>query len=522
MEKGLKIGFKNFKKFQDFPMIELAPITFLVGPNNSGKSSFIKAFTFLFANLDSQKRSAEIRPSFMTHVSFYHNGVANFEWGDFSTTLNRSQESHEISFSWELRDTLFSFSFGASKEDISDDPSLLTTLPIKTFVIKNNKLGITIENSLNDEKWLTVTKIDPKVLQEWLKNSTLWLKNSTLRLKSIIQRKSFLSSLSAISGSWSMPRNVSFNNKIEDQLNEFEDQLNEYKQAEKSLKEKGNNDYIIFEENPKTTLFSPVIKEKVLRDYCDYCINYIAGKRFGKSLISPNFAYIETHNAPHSLTINREDKNSFLAQTIADFYSKVPQVKDSSAHSFIVKWMKEDEGFGFGNDFEISTHFGGEIFAVNIVKKDEIIPLGTLGTGAIQVFVLLLKLATILKTIGEDTNIVVLIEEPEQNLHPALQSKLAELFLDVYRLSGGRVSFIIETHSEYLIRRTQVMVAEEHYADDAELEEKNPFKVYYFPEKGLPYDMKYRRSGKFFNSFGSGFFNVSDDAALELFDINNI
>lgn len=496
----MKIGFKNFKKFQDFPMIELAPITFLVGPNNSGKSSFIKAFTFLFSNLDNQPRSEEIRPSFMTHVSFYHNGIANFEWGDFSTTLNRNQDTNEISFSWELRDTLFSFSFGASKEDISDDPSLLTTLPIKTFVIKNNKLGITIENSLNGKKWSTVTKIDPKVLQEWLKNSMFWL-------ESRIQRKRFSKNLSAIFRSlesWDRTRNVSYSNRIEDQLNE-------YKQAENSLKEKDINDYIIFEYNPTATLFSPIIREKVLRDYCDYCVNYIAGKRLGKSLITPNFAYIETHNASHSLAINKEDKNSFLAQTIADFYSKVPRFKDSSIYPFIVEWMDK---FHIGTDFEIATHFGGEIFTVNIIKEDETMPLGTLGTGAIQIFILLLKFATILKTIGEDANIVVLIEEPEQNLHPALQSKLAELFLEVYEKSGRRIHFVIETHSEYLIRKTQVMVADEKYAG---VKKDTPFKVYYFPEKRLPYDMGYLPNGCFSEKFETGFFDEASNLAFEIF-----
>ena len=42
-----KIGFKNFRKFEDFPSINLAPITFFVGENNAGKSTVVKGLLAL-------------------------------------------------------------------------------------------------------------------------------------------------------------------------------------------------------------------------------------------------------------------------------------------------------------------------------------------------------------------------------------------------------------------------------------------------------------------------------------------
>ena len=39
-----KIGFSNFRKFANFPEIDLGDITILVGGNNSGKSTLVKAF----------------------------------------------------------------------------------------------------------------------------------------------------------------------------------------------------------------------------------------------------------------------------------------------------------------------------------------------------------------------------------------------------------------------------------------------------------------------------------------------
>lgn len=38
-----QIGFKNFRKFENFPLLDLSPITIFVGENNAGKSTVVKA-----------------------------------------------------------------------------------------------------------------------------------------------------------------------------------------------------------------------------------------------------------------------------------------------------------------------------------------------------------------------------------------------------------------------------------------------------------------------------------------------
>lgn len=54
---------------------------------------------------------------------------------------------------------------------------------------------------------------------------------------------------------------------------------------------------------------------------------------------------------------------------------------------------------------------------------------------------------------------VVLVEEPESHLHPLAQAQLAEMFVAVSRERG--VQFIVETHSEHLLRRMQTLVSRE-------------------------------------------------------------
>ena len=57
MNMNNKIGFSNFRKFANFPEIDLGDITILVGGNNSGKSTLVKAFLLCVDNLRMMRMS---------------------------------------------------------------------------------------------------------------------------------------------------------------------------------------------------------------------------------------------------------------------------------------------------------------------------------------------------------------------------------------------------------------------------------------------------------------------------------
>ena len=106
---------------------------------------------------------------------------------------------------------------------------------------------------------------------------------------------------------------------------------------------------------------------------------------------------------------------------------------------------------------------------------------------------------------------MILIEEPEVNLHPAFQSRLADMFMEAYQNYGIR--FILETHSEYVLRKTQVLVKN---FKEKNPEKPHPFGVYYFDKDKGPFKMEYRNDGKFITDFGTGFFDVSANLAFEI------
>ena len=78
-----------------------------------------------------------------------------------------------------------------------------------------------------------------------------------------------------------------------------------------------------------------------------------------------------------------------------------------------------------------------------------------------------------------------------------------------------KIDFLIETHSEYIRRRSQVKVA----VNDYEVKpNENPFNVYYFPKDidDMPYHLNYREDGTFDKNFGNGFFDEASGSTLEL------
>lgn len=108
----------------------------------------------------------------------------------------------------------------------------------------------------------------------------------------------------------------------------------------------------------------------------------------------------------------------------------------------------------------------------------------------------------------------IVLEEPEVHLHPKFQSIIADILLDAYK--SFNFHFIVETHSEYLIRKTQVLVAKMGFNNNEESVEKSPFITYYIPENSKPYSLGYRKDGKFMESFGTGFYDEASNLAFEL------
>lgn len=120
---------------------------------------------------------------------------------------------------------------------------------------------------------------------------------------------------------------------------------------------------------------------------------------------------------------------------------------------------------------------------------------------------------------------ILCIEEPETNLHPALQSKLADMFIEASE--EFNIQFIIETHSEYLIRRLQVLTANTYLQtknpDLHELKVENTQIYYLYPPDAVPEGeeqvnkINIEKDGALTKNFGKGFFDESSNLNVALY-----
>lgn len=175
---------------------------------------------------------------------------------------------------------------------------------------------------------------------------------------------------------------------------------------------------------------------------------------------------------------------------------------------FINKWVQKFE-IGVAVAIERGSDAASSRVIINH-EGEESENLSDLGFGISQMLPIICKIALAKK------NSFMVIEEPEANLHPAFQSKLADLFMDANREFNQR--FLLETHSEYLVRKLQVLVAR------GELQ-NSKVSIYYFNkatknQKSGVSHISIDPDGALSESFGPGFFDESANSRYELLKIN--
>ncbi len=509
-----KIGFQNFRKFIDFNPIEYSGITLLVGRNNSGKSTIVKALLLI---------NEYFKSGDFSRFHFVDKSIEDANIVTFGRAMNNSSNVNSIKFFYQFDKFQIDVHITGDKDntyanvislDIFDtDTSFKYQIKPKEGMVYlsrlpqfNEKDNDRFENQGN--YWIEYLKL------EGLLNSTK-LKKSSKEYLELVDK------INAMKGRF-------------ENLNELEKELNLYK-----LDFNKNRDLSIYKvarEFSDTSDFKNVINLLVehiidLHDYefpkiqngdppsenfedyrgvkldSEKILNSI--EEFSAYIKQSNIIYIAAQTTKQSAIFLIRDKQNPLAQAIHEFYQRRIG-KGEKAYQFLEKWIKL---FEVGDSFEIKM-YGGEAYEVKIINGKEKIPLADKGMGSLQAMTLLLRIASLIHRKDSRDMIstyelftkfnffTIVMEEPELNFHPALQSLLADLFYEVY--TKYEINSIIETHSEYLVRMTQLIVKEN------ELEIKpneNPFCVQYFDNNLRHWIMPYREDGKFIKEFGSGFFD---------------
>ena len=644
-----KIGFSNFRRFAKFPEIDLGDITILVGGNNSGKSTLVKALLLCVDNLrlmrmndrrrdESKSVLSFSKPLFRFDANEFHDvkvktfarAIHNKPVVDISEALRmrlfevlnkdskdgRMEGVKVLPSVIDFHFTLGQFEFTLVVSGDRDNKKNITTGDVESITIVDHKSNVRYNNSytsntmsfeiLGDNKSLSLLqklardhRIAEKALEkanadgdlDEITRQTAALDKIAIQIKSLSeselegQVEQFDSdpNVQKFISQMENEEDTSLEGKINEMDNDpnvqkfiaemengedggaIEDVNSTLRKAlKKVVKPRASYDMplgiyqdevqepvvlnviknILFfanhkEETPKMkdgedpNEYGARVQHYMLMEDYRESIKQEEGtinrsyRDLKKLLDTLNVEYISAHAANQNTLYNTADRNDYIAQTVHDFYRE-KIVSGEKEYRFIQEWMKQ---FEIGADFEI-TSIDGEAYQVRIKDADgSTVPLADKGMGSIQMMILLLRLATIMRRNKKTNNEIgevnlfdgqspsmpttVIIEEPEQNLHPKMQSLLADLFC--YLANEADLHFLIETHSEYLIRKSQVIVAEQKFINEEDLKKNNQFKVYYLPtDENLPYELIYRTDGCFANDFGEGFFDEAEKLAFQV------
>lgn len=273
-------------------------------------------------------------------------------------------------------------------------------------------------------------------------------------------------------------------------------------------------------------------EHKVFTDLCKYF-----DKMVSKAL-SPlqfkGFQYVGD-SAVEIKRIYTLESNDDIGQLLARYCEslKIGTGGSRTPNNFLNKWVK---AFGIGD--RVSVDYVAEGYGISVrIFKDAKDTTGRLladeGYGITKLITTLINIEMVskLKSLSNDrwtigTNrgkgYTLAIEEPENHLHPRYQSLLAEMFADAYKNYG--IHFIIETHSEYMVRKLQTLVAKKEltpaevslqylYSPDVEQRPKGEPQV-----KNIPI----REDGILEEPFGPGFFDEADNLAMDILTIKTM
>ena len=544
------IGFKNFRRFTDFPEINLGDITILVGGNNAGKSTLVKAMLLMRDFLKSRIESVDKTENIFKSMNIFKSIKPQFKFdaehvnvGEFYRAFCRQSPSEEdtISFSMKIDKFLFAVNIRGERR-----PGVVPEVSMITVTDEDRDITFTFDFSTNQ---MTVHfSYDRKALNSH---------DSDIKDALLKEEKRLIDRLKDLESKLSKYHDLEKITAVKADIEKTNIELGRIK-AKRKVEEQSYIGYSIDEYDSVTLNMSffigDNIGEYVITGLINGFVNYaytgttgdkrskeykeqIAHKSFLKGkeaeikavskeienvLNRQTIEYIYAHSVSQTpFYANCIGSSDYTKRTIHEFYNsrissgdeKLDIPKDDE-FILIEKWLKE---FKIGNSLRIKSH-AGDSYQVFIIDDDnpDGIDLADKGMGSIQLVILLLRLATLIRKYNGQ-ELTILLEEPEQNLHPAVQSMLADLINTINK--EYKVRFIIETHSEYLVRHTQVLAAM-HIKEELSI---LPFKVFYLTGNNVhPYDdMEFQKNGKFKKAFGPGFFNVADDAAMELFDLDD-
>jgi predicted ATPase len=514
-------GVENFRVFKEMTNFELAPITILTGANSSGKSSLTKALMLLKESMIKNE---------LAQLDFDDSEI---KLGSFTQNLNNTILEDTMKFKIETPDY-------THRRNNSLEPRLI--FGDNTYVWDLDYYESTLTRFM-------YSKNDAKVFgwqNDW-KNAKKRKQNEKQVTWEIvlnyIECTEYFENISTIIGMKKFKKLKSeIIKKFQEDVFYFESKLygidvfSFYKNIIESLTSIGDpNIYIDFRNSDDYIDSAQRGEEMELNEFIDPKWESILGGELYNIKISELISGFSPQEFDAKLLTDKlkgihhikGNINQEIVYTLKDYPEFIALFKKMKSEEGRIEWYVPSQKGSFKiipflkkwlvDEFKIITKIEDlkfnliEGYGITIQLGDDL-SLYQVGYGVTKLLPIILQLALKDKAI-------FIIEEPEANLHPALQSKLADMFMDA--IKEFEIQIIVETHSEYLIRKLQFLTAKK---------EINPADTqihYFYAPDDVPegenqiYPINIQEDGSLSKNFGKGFFDEADNIALELFLLKN-
>jgi len=516
-----KIRIKNFKSLEDVE-IEFKTLTFLFGPNGSGKSSFMKALLFFYKNVFPVNKSQTL-----------YKLSNELDLGSFDECVINGDRKKDIEFEFTIEHKI---KFPDKRLfDIENYPDYLESKEKESPIY----FGYVMEyiNSLNAnffEEYSRIDNLDDPFYAEFTDKyssdyefayNVIFLfkyNESGKNLYSIhIKDNSNENSIEyKIQDNFSAIFNLKDNNEyLQHFLNScFKNNFcgdHDFPFINKNEFIEGELHPFIRDREKEKKIVSEWLSlnfEKRIEIYYDllkftYTAIDLIPKCFIYILDLFHLPIIREIPRPKYLLINNKFNSDEYYGFLDNLYksnTKINGIKVNYISDNINELLKI-----IGIDKKLNLYINKDIGYIYFYHKSKKkINLANESSGLIQILPILISLCI------KPKYPFIMIEQPELHLHPKLQSRLADVFIKSLNDRNEPNTIMIETHSEHLIRKIQVLIA------NGELSREKVSVLYFDNNQGLTKikEMEIDENGLFKEDWPNGFFDDSVNLTMELFD----
>tara|TARA_R110002072_G_scaffold182067_5_gene338250 strand:+ start:11169 stop:12557 length:1389 start_codon:yes stop_codon:yes gene_type:complete len=265
------------------------------------------------------------------------------------------------------------------------------------------------------------------------------------------------------------------------------------------------------------TMIGIELKDRFIKKYGDKFIPYYYSAFY--LLLFQNFTIKNIElirfvnpigSSPKRFYFKEDKKASYKNIDIEKFINIMgdPAFSKKDYNERITDLNKVIKEFGIADEISLVTDQQLPVVALNVKTKEFWSNITDVGYG-VSLQIPILFQAVLSEKYTKDGQ-TLLIEQPEVHLHPTLQSNFIKTLINL----GSKNRYFIETHSEHIIRKLQVMVK----SDEFKLKPED-VTIHYFkrtPEKFEITNHYIQTNGRMEPKFPDGFFDASYNLIKEL------